>query len=183
MRNSIFCVSGVKATPLSPLLKPTPRLGGQHWEWAFTAPDWGLKVWMWSHGKEVPSSSVRMSCPAIQDPRQYLDLGSENYNRGTEFLCICSMLCVCLQLLQCRILAVYSLSFVVSCHPPSTGVQELWVAWCSGLSLFGMGNVKGNPPASRPWHIINRRTRRGARGRGAKRLWDKLQVMSFLWSS
>lgn len=79
---------------------------------------------------------------------------------------------------------------VFCCLLPSS---QRWCAGALGCLVLRMvfiwsgecrkGNVKGNLPASRPWHIINRRTRRGARGRGAKRLWDKLQVMNFLWSS
>lgn len=135
----------------------------------------GLNVKSWKGTPEF--LRVRMSCSAVKDPTQYLDLGSENYNEGIEFLCVSSMLYVCLQPFQCRIsdlrargcLQPVCCCLLPSCHPPSTGVQELWAAWGSGQCLFG-DKVKGNPPASRPWHIINRRTRRGARGRGAKRL-------------
>lgn len=51
---------------------------------------------------------------------------------------------LCLQYVVCLLTAVCSLSVVVSCHPPSTGVQELWAAWGSGQCLFG-DKVKGNP--------------------------------------
>lgn len=66
----------------------------------------GVNVKSWEGSPQF--LRVRMSCPPTQAPGQYLDLGSENYNGGTELLCICSMLCVCLQLLQCRILVLKS---------------------------------------------------------------------------
>lgn len=147
MRNTIFRVSLVKATPLSPLLKQTPTLGGQQVRKSIHSPRLRFKGVNVKSGEGTPEClRVRMSCSALQDLTQYLDLGSKNYNGGVQFLCISSMLYVCLQLLQCRILdlgvrAVCSLSFVVSCHPPSAGVQELWAAWCSGWCLFGVGSA------------------------------------------
>lgn len=201
LTNTIFRVSLVKATPLSALPKPTPRLGGQQVRTSIHSHRWrfkGLNVKSWEGTPRF--LRVSTSCSAIQDPTQYLDLGSENYNRGIELLYISSVLYICLKLLQCRILdlrvkAGCSLSFVVSRPLPSTAVKELWAA-CAKDGVYLVWRVQdrecarkdgvylawrvqdrecaGEATASRPWHIINRRTRHGARGRGARRLWDKL---------
>lgn len=97
LTNTIFRVSLVKVTPLSALPKPTPRLGGQQVRRSIHSHRLrfkSLNLKSWEGTPQFLRGS--MSCSAVQDPTQYLDLGSENYNRGIEFLYASSMLYICL---------------------------------------------------------------------------------------
>lgn len=129
-----------------------------------------------------------MCCSAAQELMQCLGLGSKNFSGGTESLCISiigmsAYIPYIAEVLDLGTRTVHSLSFAVSWCPHCLEqcVQEVWAAWGSGPCLIwreecGKADLQGNPQTSRPRHVINLRTRRGARGRGAKRLWDKLQV-------
>lgn len=122
----------------------------------------------------------RRFCPALQDLYRVQALKTTTAAQNCFVSPAC---CVTTQhLLGCRKLRPRNRGSCQSCLILSPDPLTVWMCRRSGLPCaqdrvqFSRKSNLQNPRASGSWHIIHMRTRPG-RGR------DKLQVMSFLWSS